>query len=123
MTFNSNFSAMLVLNFKTIPSASPKLLNLNQKHPSKKLFFLSNPSEIEIMITSVIEMLYLPNFAQMTTLTIQFESRDKILLVTSWTEILTSLTLLQKTFSLRKPRVAIFADVIKTANILIKKTF
>ena len=34
-----------------------------------------------------------------------------------------SLILLQKTFSLRKPKVAIFADVIKTANIFIKKTF
>ena len=59
----------------------------------------------------------------MTTSLIQFESRDKILLATSWTEILMSLILLQKTFSLRKPKVAIFADVIKTANIFIKKTF
>ena len=38
------------------------------------------------MITSVIEMLELPNFGHMTTSTIQFEPRDKILLVTSWTE-------------------------------------
>ena len=30
------------------------------------------------------------------------------------------ITLLQETFSLRRPRVAIFADVIKTANILKK---
>lgn len=29
----------LVENFKTIPSHSPKLLNLNKKNPSEKLFF------------------------------------------------------------------------------------
>ena len=40
-----------------IPSASPKLLNLNQDHPSKKWFFWSNPHKIEISITSVLEML------------------------------------------------------------------
>ena len=42
------------------------------------------------MITSVIEMLQLPNFDRMTTCTIKFDSRDKILLVMSWTEIMTS---------------------------------
>ena len=31
-------------------------------------------------------MLELPNFGQMTTSAIYFESRDKILLVTSWAE-------------------------------------
>ena len=35
-------------------------------------------------------MLELPNFAHMTTCTIQFESQDKILLVMSWTEIMIS---------------------------------
>ena len=30
----------LVQNFKAIPSPSPKLLNLNQRHPTKKLLFL-----------------------------------------------------------------------------------
>ena len=42
------------------------------------------------MITSLTEMLELPSFGHMTTFTLQFESRDKILLVTSWTEIITS---------------------------------
>ena len=32
--------ATLVSNFKFVPSASPKLLNLNQDHPSKKAVFL-----------------------------------------------------------------------------------
>ena len=35
-------------------------------------------------------MLELPNFDHMATSTIKFESFDKILLVTSWTQILTS---------------------------------
>ena len=39
------------------------------------------------MITSFIEMLELPGFGHMTT--IQFDSRDKILLMTSWTQIMT----------------------------------
>ena len=36
-------------------------------------------------------MLELPNFGHMTTPKIQFESRNKILLVTSWTEIIFAL--------------------------------
>ena len=63
-----------------MPSTSPKLLSLNQDHPSKKWFFWSNPYKIEVMVTSLIEMLDLPNFGHMTTLTtINF-------LVTSWKE-------------------------------------
>ena len=42
------------------------------------------------MITSLIEMLELPNFDHMTTFKMSYESRDKILLMTSWTEIMTS---------------------------------
>ena len=42
------------------------------------------------MITSLIEMVKLPNFGPMTASTIQFESSDKILLMTSWTETMMS---------------------------------
>ena len=56
--------------FKFVPSASPKLLNLNQDHSSKKWFFWSNPYKIEAMITSLMEMLELRNFGHMTTSTI-----------------------------------------------------
>ena len=42
------------------------------------------------MITSLIEMLELPNLGHMTTSTINLESREKILLMTSLTEIVTS---------------------------------
>ena len=67
LTFSFNPFATLVQNFKFVPSASPKLLNLNQDHPSKKRFFWSNPYKIEVMITFLIEMLQLPNFGHMTT--------------------------------------------------------
>ena len=72
-------------------------------------FFWSNPYEIEVMITSLIGMLDLPNFGHMTTSTIQFESRIKILLVTLWTKHSTSWPLFQNAFILREPRVASFA--------------
>ena len=63
-------------NFKFVPSASPKLLNLNQDHLSKKRFFWSNTYKIEVVITSLIEMLLLPNFGYMNTSAMYFESRD-----------------------------------------------
>ena len=40
LNFSFNPFATLVQNFKFIPSVSPKLLNLNQDHPSKKVVFL-----------------------------------------------------------------------------------
>ena len=40
LTFSFNPFATLVQNFKFVPSANPKLLNLNQDYPSKKAIFL-----------------------------------------------------------------------------------
>ena len=40
------------------------------------------------MITSPSEMLDLPNFGHITTFTFLFESHDKILMMTSWTGIM-----------------------------------
>ena len=40
LTFSFNPFATLVQNFKSLPNASPKLLNLNQDHLSKKAIFL-----------------------------------------------------------------------------------
>ena len=74
------------------------------------------------MITSLIVMLELPNFGQMTTFTIWFESRDKILLATSWTEMIASQPLYQNAFILRRPTAANFTDIIKIP-IIIKKAF
>ena len=74
------------------------------------------------MITSLREMLELPSFGHMTVSTICYESLDKILLVRSWTEIMTSQPLLQHTFNLRRPVEANFADIIKIGTTLIKTT-
>ena len=63
---------------------------MNQELLSKNGFFWSDPYEIEVMITSLIEMLELPNFGHMATSIIQIESHNKILPATSWTEIMTS---------------------------------
>ena len=90
LTFSFNLFTTLLLNFKTISSISNKLLNFNQDHSSKNQFFWSNPYKIEVMITSVIEMLELPNFGQMTASTIYFETCDKNFCLTSSTEIMTS---------------------------------
>ena len=70
LMFSFNPSATLVQNFKATPSAIPKLLDLNQDHPSEKYFFWSNPYKIKFKITSLIEMLELPKFGHMTTPTI-----------------------------------------------------
>ena len=75
------------------------------------------------MITSLIEVLELPNFGHMTTFTILIESRDKILLVTSQTEIMTPKPLFEYTFILRRPRVASFVDIIKFVTTFIKNIF
>ena len=53
-----------------MPSANPKLLNLNQKDPSKSWFFWSNPYKIEVMIASLIEMLELLNLDHIAISTI-----------------------------------------------------
>ena len=45
------------------------------------LLFWSSPYKVEVMVTSLIEVLDLPNFGHMTTSKIQFEARDKTLMV------------------------------------------
>ena len=48
LTFSFKPFDRLLYSFKCIPSASPKLLNLNQDHPSKKWFFWSNFYKLEL---------------------------------------------------------------------------
>ena len=67
LNFSFNLFATLVQNVKFVPSASPKLLNLNQDHPSKKAIFLVFSFKIEVMITFLIEMPQLRNFRHMST--------------------------------------------------------
>ena len=89
--------------------------------PQKNSVFWSNSCKIKVMITSLVETLELPNFGHMTTFTIWFESSDKILLITSWTEIMPSKPLFQNGFILRTPGVVNFADSINIAIMFIKK--
>ena len=65
------------------------------------------------MVTSLMEMLELPNFGHMTTPTIYFESRDKFMLATSQTEFMTSQPLFENTF----------ADTIKNSTHFTKTSF
>ena len=64
-----------------------------------------------------------PHWCKILSLYLWFESRDKILLVTSSTEIMTLQPLFQNSFILRRPGVAIFADIIKIITRFIKKIF
>ena len=48
----------------------PNYLTWTKTTRQKKRFFWSNPYKIEVMITSLIEMLELPNFGHMTASTI-----------------------------------------------------
>ena len=70
LTPGFNHFVTLMQSFKTIPRASPKLLNLNQEHSSKKWFLWLNSYKIEVLINSLMEMLELANFGRMTTSTI-----------------------------------------------------
>ena len=89
----------------------------------RKRYFWWNPYKIEVVITSFIEMLQLPNFGHMNASTIKFESREKILLVTSSTWIMTSYILFKNTVILRRPWVAIFANIIKILTRFVKEIF
>ena len=65
------------------------------------------------------EMLEIPNFVHMTA----FDSRDKILMVASWTKIMTSSPLFQNNFISRRSRVAIFYGIIKIVTTFTKTIF
>ena len=61
------------------------------------------------MIISLLEMLKLANFDHINTSRIEFESCNKILLLTSWPVAMASQPLFENTFILRRPGVANFA--------------
>ena len=75
------------------------------------------------MITSLTEMLQLPNFGHVTSSTISFELRDRILLLMSKSVITTSQPLFLNRFILRRPGVANFADIMKILTMFVKKIF
>ena len=74
------------------------------------------------MIASLTEMLELSHFGQITEFTIEFESCNKVLLLTSWTKTMTPQLFFQKNLILRRLRVAIFAGIIKIVTLFIKTT-
>ena len=105
-----------------------KLFNLKQDHPQRKWFFKWNPYKIEVMITSLIEILELPNFSHMTTSPISLEARNNVLFVMSWKETMKSWPLLKNTLLLRKFTVAIYGEnwimnKFKVLTMFIKKIF
>ena len=69
LTFDFYRFVILVLNYKAKPSASPKLLNLNQDNSFKKEFLWQSPYKIKVMVT-LIKVLQLPNFGHITTSTL-----------------------------------------------------
>ena len=58
-----------------------------------------------------------------THLQYKFEPHDKILVVALQTKVMISQPLIQNTFILRWPRVAIFVDIIKFVTMFIKAIF
>ena len=92
-------------------------------NPQQKWFFWSNLQKFEVVITSLIEILELPNFDQVTRSTILFESRDRNLLMTSMTKNYDVIIFFQNAFILWKPEVALFADIIKIVTMFIKIIF
>ena len=78
---------------------------------------------MQVMITSLKEMLELPNFGHMTLSTIKLNSRDKILMVTSRRKMMMSQHMFQNTFILRGPRIVNFAHIIKIGIMSFNTTF
>ena len=74
------------------------------------------------MITSLIQVLELSNVGQMTTPTVKFESREIFNddIIDRNYDII---TFISKYFNLRRSRVAIFVDIIKTVTMFIKIIF
>ena len=97
LTFSFKPFATLLLNFKATPSTGPKLLNWIQEHPSKKFIFCSNSNKM-VMVTSVIKMLKLPHNQIYSIIA----SRDKILLLTTWAEIMDVKTFISKSLYFKK---------------------
>ena len=67
-------------------------------------------------------MLEVPNFGHITTYVTWFDSPEKVLSVTSWTEIKMSQPLFQNTFILRRPRVVNVPDIIQIVTMITKAT-
>ena len=96
-----------------MPSTSPQLSNLNQDWSYEVIEVMKNFSHKNTTV---------PNIGHVNAPTVEFVSHDKILLVTSQTEILKSQTLDTNTFILNRPAVANSETSLKLQS-LIKETF
>ena len=68
LAFSLNPFDTMLKNLNTIPSISPKFLNLTQDKPSKRpVFLVRSLYKVEVMISSLFQMLELPDFGHMTT--------------------------------------------------------
>ena len=74
------------------------------------------------MITSLIEMLELPNFRYMTTLHYNLNHVIKFFIDKSY-DVITFINVFINVFILRRSRIANFTDIIKTATMFSKTTF
>ena len=106
LTFSFNSPSSMLQHSNAITSAIPKLQSCNQNHPTI-FFFLSNLFEIEVVIT----------------LSHKNAKVTKLWSVMSETKIMTSRPFLKITFTLKRPRVHHFPDIIKIAIMFIKTTF
>ena len=79
VTFTLNSFSTLLLKVKTMPSTNSKFMTLNHDLPSGNVFQQDN-NKYEVMITSLTEILELPNFIHIRISTIQSELRKEIFL-------------------------------------------
>ena len=93
--------------------------------PRKKWFLWSNPYKLEVSITSVREMLELPNFGQVTNIIWQYNLNYEIRFCWwhHWQKLCVTTFFFQNIFTLRRPGVAIFSDTIKSVTMFIKTIF
>ena len=89
----------------------------------RKWFFWSNPYRIEVMIASLTEMLVTKLWSHDHIYIIIWTMWHNYVNNFMWTKIMTSLLLFQNTFVLRRPRVGIFADIIKIVTMFVKTVF
>ena len=91
----------------------------------KKRFFWSDPYKIEVMITSLKEILDLPRVLQLVTWPHLQYNLSNVIKFCWWRHglRLRRHNLFQNTSLLRRTRVANFNDIIKILTMFIKKTF
>ena len=81
LTFSFNFFCHTGVKCQGYTLCKSQIIEFKPNLPLKKVVLWSNPYKTRV-ISSLMEMLGLPDFVEMTASTIQFKSRDKVLLQT-----------------------------------------